>query len=192
MTQIRATTPAASGWFCVRFPGDAVACWLHISRAMLALALATLLVSPAAATAVVPGSLQSPPCSGGAVRWEVRGEGGVILEAGGCHEGKPDGRWVYRHENGVVAAEGEFSAGERDGRWVFRFQDGSVASEGTYVDGLEDGPWLERSEAGETEEGAYRLGERVGSWNVSTADGSQATVEYAGGTPAELHAARPR
>lgn len=191
MTQMRDTGAAANLRSCEGFSAKVVACWLLISPAMLALAL-TLLFSPAAASAVVPGSLHAPPCSGGAVRWEVRGDRGVILEQGGCRDGKPDGRWVYRHENGVVAAEGEFSAGDRDGRWVFRFHDGSVASEGIYVDGLEDGPWLERSELGETEEGAYRLGERVGSWNVSAADGSQATVDYAGGTPAELHAAGPR
>jgi hypothetical protein len=191
MTQPRDRQAAATRCFCEGFPAPSVACRLQFFPAMLALALA-ILFSPAAATAVVPGSIHSPPCSGGAVRWEVRGERGVVLEAGGCEAGKPEGRWVYRHENGVIAAEGTFSAGERDGRWIFRFQDGSVASEGTYVDGVEDGFWLERTEAGETEEGAYRFGERVGSWNVRAADGSQAEVDYAGGEPAALHAAGPR
>ena len=154
---------------------------------MLALALATILFSPAAAVAV-PGSLQAPPCSGDATRWEVRGDAGVLLEEGPCRAGRPDGRWIYRHDNGTVAAEGAFSAGERNGRWVFRFQNGSVASEGAYVRGLEDGIWVERSASGEVEEGAYHLGERVGSWDVRTSDGDRATIEYAGDVPVELHA----
>lgn len=156
---------------------------------MLALALVTILFAPTTPTVTVKGSVQAPPCAGGVSHWEVRSEGGVVVEEGPCREGRPDGRWIYRHDNGVVAAEGTFSAGERDGRWVFRFPNGTTASEGAYRLGLEDGVWTERSSSGEIEEGAYRLGERVGSWDVFDVDGGRATIDYAGDAPVELHAA---
>ena len=97
-----------------------------------------------------------------------------------------EGRWEVRGRNGVLLEEGDCRGGERVGEWTFRFDDGEIASRGRYVHGLEEGRWLERSESGEVEEGEYHLGERIGTWRVSTPEGASIEVEYSSDDPVRL------
>lgn len=99
-------------------------------RAVLSLALAVTLVTPALAQAegepqnrLVDGQRQG--------RWRLEGRNGKVDE-GSYEAGKKNGEWVTTSPDGVVRSRVTFAMGVPKGKATYYFPDGSIMETGTW------------------------------------------------------------